>query len=75
VRALASRHPGELVVAAVHAGVIESTMITFLEIPPAVSRRGWTRIVHASLTEWEWIPTESRWILIRFNDVSGVPTA
>jgi probable phosphoglycerate mutase len=75
VRALAARHPGELVVAAVHAGVIESTMISFLELPPALSRRGWTRIVHASLTEWEWIPTESRWVLIRFNDACGVPTA
>jgi probable phosphoglycerate mutase len=74
VRALAARHPGGTVVAAVHAGVIESTMISFLEIPPAVSRRGWTRIVHASLTEWEWIPTESRWVLVRFNDACGVPT-
>jgi probable phosphoglycerate mutase len=74
VGALALRHPGELVVAAVHAGVIESTMISFLEIPPAVSRRGWTRIVHASLTEWEWVPTESRWVLIRFNDACGIPT-
>jgi probable phosphoglycerate mutase len=74
VQALALRHPGELVVAAVHAGVIESTMISFLDIPPAVSRRGWTRIVHASLTEWEWVPTESRWVLIRFNDACGVPT-
>ena len=74
VRALAERHPGELVVAAVHAGVIESTMIAFLEIPPAVSRRGWTRIVHASLTEWEWVPTDSRWVLIRFNDACGIPT-
>ena len=74
VRSLAVHHPGELVVAAVHAGVIESTMISFLEIPPAVSRRGWTRIVHASLTEWEWVPTESRWVLIRFNDACGVPT-
>jgi probable phosphoglycerate mutase len=75
VGALAARHPGELVVAAVHAGVIESTMISFLEIPSALSRRGWTRIVHASLTEWEWIPTESRWVLVRFNDACGVPTA
>jgi probable phosphoglycerate mutase len=74
VQALALRHPGELVVAAVHAGVIESTMISFLEIPPAVSRRGWTRIVHASLTEWEWVPTESRWVLLRFNDACGIPT-
>jgi probable phosphoglycerate mutase len=74
VQSLALRHPGELVAAAVHAGVIESTMISFLEIPPAVSRRGWTRIVHASLTEWEWVPTDSRWVMIRFNDACGIPT-
>jgi probable phosphoglycerate mutase len=74
VRSLAMRHPGELVVAAVHAGVIESTMISFLEIPSAVSRRGWTRIVHGSMTEWEWVPTDSRWVLIRFNDACGIPT-
>jgi probable phosphoglycerate mutase len=74
VRGLAARHPGELVVAAVHAGVIEATMISNLAIPPAASRRGWTRIVHASLTEWEWVPDESRWVLIRFNDACGVPT-
>ena len=35
VRALAERHPGEQVVAAVHAGVIESTMIANLAIPLA----------------------------------------
>jgi probable phosphoglycerate mutase len=74
VRHLAEAHPGELVVAAVHAGVIESTMIAFLEISPSVYRRGWVRVVHASLTEWEWVPKESRWILIRFNDACGVPT-
>jgi probable phosphoglycerate mutase len=75
VRQLAEDHPGELVVAAVHAGVIESTMIAFLDVPPTASRRGWVRITHASLTEWEWVPTESRWILIRFNDACGIPTA
>ncbi len=75
VRRLAERHPGELVVAAVHAGVIESTVIAFLQLPPDVTRRGWARIVHGSLTEWEWVPTESRWVLIRFNDACGVPTA
>ncbi len=73
VRALAERHPGEQVVAAVHAGVIEATMIANLEIPPAASRRGWTRIVHASLTEWEWAPSQERWILLRFNDACGIP--
>jgi probable phosphoglycerate mutase len=74
VRELAARHPGQLVVAAVHAGVIESSAIAFLEIPPAVTRRGWTRIVHASLTEWEWMPAQSRWVLLRFNDACGIPT-
>jgi probable phosphoglycerate mutase len=75
VRAVAQRHPGELVVAAVHAGVIEATMIAFLGIVPEVYRRGWVRIVHASLTEWEWVPADDRWILLRFNDACGVPRA
>ncbi len=75
VRGLAARHPGEVVVAAVHAGVIEASMIAFLGITPAVYRRGWLRILHASLTEWEWMPDEDRWILLRFNDACGVPAA
>jgi probable phosphoglycerate mutase len=74
VRAVAERHPGEQVVAAVHAGVIESTMLANLDIPLSSSQRGWTRIVHASLTEWEWVPLEKRWILLRFNDACGIPT-
>ena len=41
----------------------------------AALKRGWLRIQHASLTEWEWEPTESRWVLIRFNDACGIPTA
>jgi probable phosphoglycerate mutase len=73
VRAMAERHPAEMVVAAVHAGVIEATMINFLGITPEVYRRGWLRITHASLTVWEWVPTDSRWILLRFNDAAGVP--
>ncbi len=74
VRAVAERHPGEQVVAAVHAGVIESTMLANLDIPLGSSQRGWTRIVHASLTEWEWVPLQKRWILLRFNDACGIPT-
>ena len=54
--------------AAVHAGVIEATMIAFLGVPPEIYRRGWVRIVHASMTEWEWVPAEDRWVLLRFND-------
>ena len=74
VRSLAEHHPGTQLVAAVHAGVIESTMIEFLQMPANASRRGWARILHASLTEWEWVPTQSRWILLRFNDTCGIPT-
>ena len=75
VRHLVERHPGELVVAAVHAGVSEATMIRFLGITPEVYRRGWVRILHASMTEWEWVPSEDRWILLRFNDACGIPTS
>jgi probable phosphoglycerate mutase len=75
VRAVVADHPGQLVVAAVHAGVIESTMISFLGVAPEVYRRGWVRIVHASMTEWEWVPADDRWILLRFNDSCGVPRA
>ena len=73
VRDVVRRHPGELVVAAVHAGVIEATMIAFLGVPAEIYRRGWVRIVHASMTEWEWVPSEDRFILLRFNDSCGVP--
>ena len=72
VREVVGRHPGELVVAAVHAGVIEACMITFLGVPPEIYRRGWVRILHASMTEWEWVPAEDRWVLLRFNDSCGV---
>ena len=75
VRTLVRAHRGQLVVAAVHAGVIEATMISFLGVLPEVYRRGWVRIVHASMTEWEWVPDQDRWILLRFNDACGVPRA
>jgi probable phosphoglycerate mutase len=75
LRGLAQRHPGEVVVAAVHAGVIEASLIANLQIPPDASRRGWVRIVHASLTEWEWLPAQSRWVLVRVADACGVPTS
>ncbi len=74
VRAVARAHPGELVVATVHAGVIEATMISFLGVAPEVYRRGgWVSITHASMTEWEWVPDDDRWVLVRFNDACGVP--
>jgi probable phosphoglycerate mutase len=73
VQVLALRHPGQLVVAAVHAGVIEATMISYLGIPPEVHRRRWARVLHGSLTEWEWVSGEDRWVFLRFNDTCGVP--
>jgi hypothetical protein len=42
-------------------------------VAPEVYRRGWVRIVHASMTEWEWVPSEGRFVLLRFNDSAGVP--
>ncbi|HEY1829434.1 MAG TPA: histidine phosphatase family protein [Acidimicrobiales bacterium] len=75
VRSLAERHPGEMVVAAVHAGVIEACLVAFLGVPPERQRRGWVRIGHASLTTWEYVGDEARWILLGFNDTYGVPTA
>jgi len=73
VHEVVRQHPGELVAAVVHAGVIEATMIAFLGVSPEIYRRGWVRIVHASMTEWEWVPSEDRFILLRFNDSCGVP--
>ncbi len=73
VRRLGERHRGALVVAAVHAGVIEASMIGFLDIPPSARRRGWARVLHASMTEWEWDPDSQRSVLLRFNDAYGVP--
>ena len=67
VRALVERHPGELVVVACHAGVIEATMLSFLPIDPS-ARRGWLRVEHGALTEWEW--GERGWLLRRFNDAT-----
>jgi probable phosphoglycerate mutase len=75
VRDVVREHPGELVVAAVHAGVIEATMIAFLGVSPEIYRRGWVRILHASMTEWEWVPSENRFVLLRFNDACDVPRA
>jgi probable phosphoglycerate mutase len=74
VRALARCHPGELIVAAVHAGVIEACLISFLGMPPERFWRGWVHIGHASMTEFAWVPGEDRWILMRVNDACGIPS-
>jgi 2,3-bisphosphoglycerate-dependent phosphoglycerate mutase len=73
VRALGERHRGQLVAAAVHSGVVEASMVAFLGIPTSVQRKGWLRILHASMTTWELVPDEGRWILLCCNDAYGVP--
>ena len=74
VRDVVRQHPGELVVAAVHAGVIEATMIAFLGVSPEVYRRGWVRIVPC-LHDRVGVGARrmDRFVLLRFNDSCGVP--
>jgi probable phosphoglycerate mutase len=68
VARVADRHPGETVVVACHAGVIESTMLRFLPITRSYVRLG-LRTEHASLTVWE--RTDGEWLLRRYNDVTA----
>ena len=64
---IADRHPGQLVVVACHAGVIESSLLALL--PVAGGRQGarmQLRTQHASLTSWEI--EQGRWRLLGYND-------
>ena len=67
VASLAAAHAGALVVVVCHAGVIESTLISFL---PVAVHRGRLRLptAHTSLTEWELGPFG--WRLVRYNDAA-----
>ncbi|HEY5023846.1 MAG TPA: histidine phosphatase family protein [Acidimicrobiales bacterium] len=71
VTRVAEAHHGELVVIVCHAGVIESTMASFLPVAPG---RGRLRLptVHTSLTEWEL--GDGGWRLVRYNDAAHVRT-
>ena len=73
VSAVAAAHPGQQVVIACHAGVIEATLLRFLPIDEARAYRGWVRTDHASLTCWEH--GGGRWVLRRYNDVTPVGPA
>jgi probable phosphoglycerate mutase len=65
--AVAARHPGELVVVACHAGVIESSLLAKLPVAGGVEgARMKLRTQHASLTTWEVDAGE--WKLIGYND-------
>lgn len=72
VARVADAHPAGLVVVACHAGVIEATMLRFLEIPAARLK---LRTQHASLTEWEREAAGARWRLLRYNDATPLPAA
>jgi 2,3-bisphosphoglycerate-dependent phosphoglycerate mutase len=65
VAALATAHPGETVVVACHAGVVESSILRLLPVDRSVARLR-LRTTHASLTVWEHGP--AGWLLQRYND-------
>ncbi len=64
---LVARHPGQLVVAACHAGVIEASLLAMI---PVVGGRSGARLQlqsqHASMTSWE--VAGDRWRLLGYND-------
>jgi probable phosphoglycerate mutase len=65
VARLADAHRGQLVVVVCHAGVIESTLLTFLPVAEGRGRLG-LPTEHTSLTEWE--RGDGDWRLVRYND-------
>jgi probable phosphoglycerate mutase len=67
--ALVERHPGQLVVVACHAGVIEASLLA--KVPVAGGRAGARlklRTRHASMTGWEI--ASGRWCLLGYNDAA-----
>ncbi len=64
---VAARHPGELVVVACHAGVIESSLLAKLPVAGGTEgARMKLRTQHASLTSWE--VDGGTWTLVGYND-------
>jgi probable phosphoglycerate mutase len=75
---LAAAHPGQLVVVACHAGVIEASLLAKLPVAGGLTgARLQLRTRHASMTTWE--VSGGRWCLLGFNDavhtVAAGPTA
>ena len=64
---LAQSHPGELIVISGHGGVIDASLMRFLDLP---AHGGLVRFFpdNASITEWAF--TGARWWLVRFNDAA-----
>ncbi len=66
---LAAAHPGQLVVVACHAGVIEASLLAKVPVAGGVDgARLQLRTRHASLTTWE--VDGGRWRLLGYNDAS-----
>jgi broad specificity phosphatase PhoE len=65
--AVAARHPGQLVVVACHAGVVEASLLAKTPVVDGLDgARMQLRTQHASLTTWE--VDGDRWKLIGYND-------
>ena len=65
--AVAVRHPGELVVVACHAGVVEASLLAKTPVVDGLDgARMQLRTQHASLTTWE--VDGGRWKLVGYND-------
>jgi probable phosphoglycerate mutase len=66
---LVAAHPGELVVVACHAGVIEASLLAMLPVEHGRDgARLQLRTIHASLTTWEI--DGGRWRLLGYNDIA-----
>ncbi len=71
---LVERHPGQRLVVATHAGVIEASLLS--KLPVEGGRDGarlGLRTAHASLTTWE--VDDGHWLLLGYNDATPVPDA
>ncbi len=67
--ALAVAHPGQLVVAACHAGVVEASLLAKMPVAGGLTgARLQLRTRHASMTTWEF--DGGRWRLLGYNDAS-----
>jgi 2,3-bisphosphoglycerate-dependent phosphoglycerate mutase len=71
LRRYAEAHAGATIVAAVHGGIIDSSLRTFFGLP---AQPPTSYLVNASITEWVHEPhrfsgdPEPRWALVRWND-------
>jgi probable phosphoglycerate mutase len=67
--ALAARHPGQLVVVACHAGVVEASLLAKLPVAGGLDgARLQLQTRHASMTGWE--VGGGRWRLLGYNDAA-----